>query len=232
MKNAVDVLQAVVALGWLVLAIVLGRPLLSILRFRGADLTKLSVGPAGLSAEFVTSRLDEAARSASAPSPDPVSKSVVVQRLHEHGAVLARAHVLWVDDHPENNQSIVELLSGYGVDVEVARTNAQAISQLARHPWRFDVLISDMGRDAEPEAGQFPGVAFAEQALELTGTRTILFAGRFEPTAVPGLSPEESLALTRRVDSVTFGRTNRADELIHLVLDLLERSPRAARTSA
>ena len=228
MKNAADLLQAIAAVGWLALAVFIGVALRAILRSRGGDLTKLSVGPSGLTAEFVSSKLDEASKGGSTPAPSPIAKSVVVQRLHEQAAVLARAHILWVDDHPENNASIVELLSNYGVDVEVALTNAEALAQLTRHPKRYDVLISDMGRDNEPAAGPFPGAAFATQALQQTGARTILFTGRFRPTSVPGLTPDQLLELVRTIEAATFGRTNRAEELIHLILDVLERSPRIA----
>jgi hypothetical protein len=226
LTDAADLLQAIAALGWLVLAGVIGLGLRGLLRSRGSDLTRLSVGPSGLTAEFVSSKLDEASRSDDTPRPSPVAKSVVIQRLHRHADILARAHLLWVDDHPENNASIVELLSEYGVDVEIALANDEAFSRLTRHPKRYQVLISDMGRDNEPAAGAFPGAEFAVRAFEQTGLRTILFAGQFRPTSVPGLTPQQLVDLARTVDSATFGRTNRADELIHLILDVLERSPR------
>src|SRR5262245_5861497 len=126
LKDTTDLLQAITAVGWLALAVVFAFVLVRLLRSRGNDLTKLSVGPAGLTAEFVSAKLDEASRAASAAAPNPIAKSVVIQRLHRHAEILARAHVLWVDDHPENNASIVELLSKYGVDFEIAQTNDEA----------------------------------------------------------------------------------------------------------
>lgn len=228
MKDVADLLQAIAAVGWLALAALIGLRLRGLLRSRGDDLAKISVGPTGLTAEFVSSKLDEAARADTTVAPSPEMKSVVIERLHRNAGVLRRAHVLWVDDHPENNTSIVELLGKYTVDVEIALTNAEALHQIARHPQRYDVLISDMGRDHEPAAGAFPGVDFAVRAFSQTGIRTILFTGRFRITAVPGLTPEDIVKLAEAVDSATFGRTNRADELIHLILDQLERSPKLA----
>jgi hypothetical protein len=225
-KDATDLLQAISAVGWLALAVLIGFGLRGLLRSRGNDLTKLSVGPSGLTAEFVSAKLDEASRTDKTATPSPVAKSVVIQRLHRHADILDRAHVLWVDDRPENNSSIVELLSKYGVDVEIALANNEAFSQLTRHPKRYDVLISDIGRDNEPEAGAFPGADFAVRAFEQTGLRTILFTGQFDPTSVPGLTPDQLVDLARTIDSATSGRTNRAEELIHLILDVLERSPR------
>lgn len=226
MKNLADVISALTSLGWLALAAFIAIAFRSIMNTRRGDLTKLSVGPTGFTAEFVSNKLDEASKDGAGPTPGPRDKGVLAERLHSHRDLVQGAHLLWVDDHPENNEAMVELLSRFGVKIEIALNNAEAYSTLTRHPQRFQVLISDMGRDDEPAAGDFPGAAFATRALELTGIRTILFTGRFRPTSVPGLNADEAVLLADSIDRATFGNTNRPDELVHLIIDLLERSPR------
>lgn len=225
-QEIAELVGALAAMGWVGLAIYLGFALRRILRSRGDDLSRLTVGPTGLVAEFVSKKLDEAAASDPATLPGPLAKSVIGLRLQRHAAQVASAHILWVDDHPENNAAIVELFSNFGADIEVSISNAEALTQLTRHPGRYDVLISDVARDNELGAGPFPGVRFAAQAFKRNGLRTILFTGRFNIATVPDLNSHERLDLFRSVEESTFGTTNRADELVHLVLDALERSPR------
>jgi len=50
-----------------------------------------------------------------------------------------------------------------------------------------------------------------------------LFTARFDPARVPSLSDEQRLRLVAEVQRSVFGRTNRYDEALHLVLDMLER---------
>jgi hypothetical protein len=226
MRNLADVISALTSLGWLVLGAVIAFALRSIMNTRRDELSKVSIGPTGFTVEFVSNKLDEASKDAAAPSPGPLDKSVLAERLHSHRDLVHGSQLLWVDDHPENNRAIVELLTTFGVDVEIALSNAEAYLLLTRHPHRFQVLISDVGRVDEAVAGEYPGAEFSSRALELTGIRTILFVGRFRPTSVPGLNADEAILLADSIDRATFGTTNRPDELVHLIIDLLERSPR------
>jgi hypothetical protein len=53
--------------------------------------------------------------------------------------------------------------------------------------------------------------------------RVLLFTARFNPATVPNKSDQERLALVRLVQRCVFGITNRTDEALHLILDILER---------
>src|SRR5262249_49118073 len=59
--------------------------------------------------------------------------------------------VLWVDDHPENNALIVDVLAGAGWKVEQVLDTDQAFGRLrSRH---YSAVITDMGRGSRETAG-------------------------------------------------------------------------------
>lgn len=59
--------------------------------------------------------------------------------------------VLWVDDHPENNRSERDFLLAHKVAVYDVTSSADALKLLAMY--KYDAVISDMGRNGEPLAG-------------------------------------------------------------------------------
>jgi CheY-like chemotaxis protein len=60
---------------------------------------------------------------------------------------------LWVDDNPDNNKDMVGLLTKTGDgSVEFSRSTGDAIHQIEHRP-EYDVIISDMKRDSDAEAG-------------------------------------------------------------------------------
>ena len=60
--------------------------------------------------------------------------------------------VLWVDDHPENNQGETAALAKLQIEVQIARSTAEGLEMLQQNP-HFDLVISDWGRAWEWEAG-------------------------------------------------------------------------------
>jgi len=61
--------------------------------------------------------------------------------------------VLWVDDHPGNNDIPRRLLEDAGASVELALSTAEAISRLEGRAGRVDLVISDMGQGENSIAG-------------------------------------------------------------------------------
>ncbi len=63
--------------------------------------------------------------------------------------------ILWVDDHPSNNASIVSHLSNLGIVVETALTTQEGLKRF--HADQYNLVISDMGRNEDgienPDAG-------------------------------------------------------------------------------
>jgi len=65
LSNAADPIKAVAALAWVGLAFAAVLILRNVVRARGGSLTRLGVGPSGVTMEFAQAKLDEAVRGAS-----------------------------------------------------------------------------------------------------------------------------------------------------------------------
>ena len=224
MSDTADLLRAIAALSWAVLALLGFLALLRILRSQDAPLTKLGIGPGGVTLEWAEAKFDAAV----AKAPDKtqrtignVAKRSVIERLKTHADLLAAARIVWVDDHPENNAALIELLREFKASVDTPRSNPEALRLLGES--QYDVVISDVGRDDEGPGSDLKGIELARAVFERSGQRVLLFTTRFDPARVPGLSDEERLRLVIEVERSVFGRTNRYDEALHLVLDMLER---------
>jgi hypothetical protein len=114
LSNAADPIKAVAALAWVGLAFAAVLILRNVVRARRGSLTRLGVGPSGVTMEFAQAKLDEAVRGASEQDQHAVgqaAKRSVLDRLQRNSELLSRARILWADDHPEYNTVIVELSS-------------------------------------------------------------------------------------------------------------------------
>ncbi|MDO9707761.1 response regulator [Paracraurococcus lichenis] len=69
--------------------------------------------------------------------------------------------LLWVDDTPSNNDYLVRAFRDLGVDVVLAKSTQEGENALASES--FDVVITDMSRPPEGEAG----LAFAKKIREM-----------------------------------------------------------------
>lgn len=132
----------------------------------------------------------------------PGQTSIIAQRLQRNAALLKGANILWVDDRPEHNDAIASILSGYGAAVRRALDTEGALTALrAELP---DVVISDMERNGNWEAGK----ELAERTIAVDRRlRPVIFVANLQPG----------------VPHYASGVTNRPDDLLHLVLDQLER---------
>ena len=59
--------------------------------------------------------------------------------------------VLWVDDYPSNNSQIIELFERHSVRFDIALNTASGLESLKDND--YDLIITDMGRGAKPDAG-------------------------------------------------------------------------------
>lgn len=59
--------------------------------------------------------------------------------------------ILWVDDYPSNNEIIIDLFENRGIRFDLAVTTAQGINLFKEN--KYDIIITDMGRGKEPDAG-------------------------------------------------------------------------------
>jgi CheY-like chemotaxis protein len=125
----------------------------------------------------------------------------IVKRLERSGDLIGGAKILWVDDDPARNDNEAEILRTFGASIEFATTTQQALRVLKRGT--FDVVISDNKREGKRDEG--------ERFVERTKGRpwTILYVGDLRPEL--GTPP------------YAFGITNKPHQLLHYVVDALER---------
>lgn len=114
--------------------------------------------------------------------------------------------LLWVDDHPTNNTGLVRAFEDLDIKVTVARSTDEALSILGGD--RFAAIISDMGREGDPDAGHTLLKAVRERGLKMP---FFIFA-----SAAAAKRKDETLGLGGN------GSTNRAQELFDLVSRALD----------
>lgn len=148
------------------------------------------------------------------PPPGPDEELTLSEALTHHSGLrravashnlLSRTHILWVDDHPEWVENEVATFQALGARVTTVKTTMAAMSALQGEE-RYDVLISDIARDRHNLAGIRAIPNIHEVAPELP---ILFFVGDYRPEL--------------GVPTDAAGITNRTDELLHLVLDVLER---------
>lgn len=118
-----------------------------------------------------------------------------------------KATVLWVDDRPNNNVHERQALEALGVNFVISTSTADALAKMQEQ--KFDVVISDMGRPPDPQAGY-------------TLLDRIRQSGNIVPYVIyAGSRAPEHVAESRRHGAM--GCTNRPDELFEYVLSALRR---------
>jgi len=132
----------------------------------------------------------------------------------EYNAALRRAslardvfrgsRVLWIDDEIDSVELEKQALEHLGIRVTTARTTQEALGQL--RTGSFDLILSDIERAGDPDEGVHVIPQLEESA---PNTPIVFYIAQLE---------EE-----RGIPQGASGITNRPDELLHLVLDQLER---------
>ena len=148
------------------------------------------------------------------PLEAKVAQSANRSMLTRLPAVLKRAmlveplirgrRVLWVDDQPSNNFYERLALAQIGLSIDVAVSSEQGIHS-AKH-LRPDVIVSDMKRYGDENAG----LKFLETS-------------RAEGVVAPVIYYVGGVDEGRGIPAGAFGITDRPDEVLHLILDVLER---------
>lgn len=136
-----------------------------------------------------------------------------LQRLAKAARLVEGKSILWLDDHPAQTNNESALFRTAGMIVSYAETNEAAMTALldpaaARH----DVVISDIGRD-DPDKPT--GAVFAKDLLDAAANAGI--------TAPPVVYYISHIDENRPNPVGSFGLTNRPDDLVHMVVDALER---------
>ncbi|MDH4276319.1 MAG: hypothetical protein OEW08_14900 [Gammaproteobacteria bacterium] len=115
--------------------------------------------------------------------------------------------VLWIDDQPENNINERRMFRKLHVDIDTAISSDQAFAMLREA--RYDVILSDMARGDDPSAGISFLQRYVENTLESDRIPLIFYIGvRDSSKGTPAFA---------------FGLAHKPDELLHLVIDVLDR---------
>ncbi len=135
----------------------------------------------------------------------PVNAGVqLTNRAQRVIPVLKGAKVLWVDDNPGNNIHERQIMQTLGMLVDCVTTTSDALMLLSKT--RYNVLVSDMERNGIAD----DGLRLLKEAHPLGMDKKVIFY-------VGAVNPDKG------VPAHAFGITNRPDELINLVFDLMER---------
>lgn len=213
----------IVLVGWIV--VLLRKPLIETVIPR---LGKLKAGPMELS--FIERSMSEAADQASRNNvvvqstvaghsaitvASTVQKKIeitradrerVIARARRCADILQNRRILWVDDVVGNNRLERDMLERLELRIEQAQSNAAAFAALVDPAHGYDLILSDIAR---PE-GEPDGLDFLETY-------------RGVPDRLPTIFYVSALDDTKPLPIGAFGLTNRPDELLHLVIDALER---------
>ena len=121
------------------------------------------------------------------------------------GAGLQR--ILWVDDYPVNNAFEVDTLQRKGVIIDQVKSTAEALKEVdSGRP--FDVVISDMGRDAD---GPDAGLALLAALRARSVTAPVIFYA-----SAPAVARTKAQAMA----DGAYGITSSATELMSLLAAL------------
>jgi CheY-like chemotaxis protein len=132
-------------------------------------------------------------------------RSQVARRAARIATVIRGARLLLVNDIPAEMAHVIEILRDLGLDVQVETSSEGALHALSSDT--YHVVISDMERDGVENEG----ISFLKQMRERSILIPLIFTvGRFNPAL--GTPP------------FAFGITNRVDECLNLVFDVLERT--------
>lgn len=154
-------------------------------------------------AEEARTLLDQAGEVAKVPVPASVRRGVL-RRLEHAKDLLQGGKVLWVDDHPEGNAALMALLRSVGMEVDPVNSTGEALAFLQRHS--YDVILTDIGRAGDGQAG-----INMMQDLDRLGIDT--------PVVIYTWGFDYGRGFPRRA----FAVTEVPDQLVHYVIDLMER---------
>lgn len=165
------------------------------------DLAKLTET---LSAQIASASATDAEGKPNAASIDVAAVNGAISRARMSRWALSGAMILWIDDQPANNVHFRRLLRQLGATVETASSTAEA-KALGRVE-EFDLVLSDIRRGGVEDIGARDLPELREAGIDAPA---VFYVSRV--TADP--KPAGAFAITAR-----------AEELLHFVIDGLERS--------
>lgn len=134
----------------------------------------------------------------------PAIKGALYDRLTyltEHNIT---CNILWIDNHPENNAQEVKLLRDIGLKIDLAETSDLAFSMLQNSS--YQLIVSDRSRGGNKTEGFDFHHMLLDKGIDLP---FVFYVGTKErPNGVPPYA---------------FGITDSPIELLHLIMDVVQR---------
>jgi CheY-like chemotaxis protein len=141
---------------------------------------------------------------------ESLAKARIGSRLEHALDSLRRGRILWVDDHPEWNRDLIRLFERHEMVVDVVRSTDEALARVRASA--YDIVITDMWRDTEHPSCTAGLTLMDALSRRKSGPEApiIIWAAQFDPKL--GMHP------------AAFGYAKHANELVHLVIDVMERA--------
>jgi DNA-binding NtrC family response regulator len=139
---------------------------------------------------------------------ESLAKARIGSRLEHALDSLQHGRILWVDAHPEWNSDLIRLFERYEMVVDVVRSTDEALARVRAST--YNLVVPDMWRDTEhPSCAA--GLTLMDALSRYRKCPPILiWAAQFDPKL--GMHP------------AAFGYAKHASELVHLVIDVMERA--------
>ena len=139
---------------------------------------------------------------------ESLAKARIGSRLEHALDSLRHGRILWVDDHPEWNRDLIRLFERLEMVVHVVRSTDEALARARAST--YDLVITDMWRDTEHPSCTAGLTLMDAMARRRHRPPIIIWAAQFDPKL--GMHP------------AAFGYAKHANELVHLVIDVMERA--------
>jgi len=157
----------------------------------------------GVEATFLSDELDKAV-SKCGEKVTKVSINIVIQRAQKVLFLLQRVKILWVDDNQLNNISEQKILRSFGCRLDIVNTTSEALELAKKN--NYIAIVSDMKRDGNSTEGL-----------------NMLSIMRSENIYSPIVFYFPQFDQQKGIPPYSFGATNRADILLHYIIDIVER---------
>ncbi len=150
--------------------------------------------------------LDRAASVQNLPLEDKDKRNLIsrlkLTRLSDSGY-----RVLWIDDNKDRDSVEFSLLESIKIRPKVVTSSAEAETELKNGSVKYDIVISDVDRAGSPTEGIDFLKKLHQESTDVPPT--IFYLQKLDPS--------------KGVPPYAFGITNSPVELLHLVLDVLQR---------
>lgn len=179
-NSAIRIFSTTIA--WLSLLIFLIYVLWTGALWRAIDAIKVShVEAFGVKLDFNERQNELIATLVSKSHADFFGNSQLIMRAVSRSELNAGAvrgkRILWVDDHPDNNSAVIDLLSDMGI-VVIAVTSDDAMMKLLDSGMAVDIIVTDGTRDQDRQGERGPAlkkcpVTFIGRTSYLQPTQTL-----------------------------------------------------------